>query len=139
MIADELSIIFSISVTDNRQRPLVVGRGVSGLANLGRLSRSNKAPFSRGPIIALVPAQQITWRVGRWNWEDGKCGDSRIGGGPGSVRSELSCSKTRPRSADATTDGGLSGKGVPDTPGDVLDVRFMYNPEFNELAMPVRP
>ena len=24
-------------------------------------------------------------------------------------------------------------------PGDVLDVKFMYNPEFNELAMPVRP
>ena len=24
-------------------------------------------------------------------------------------------------------------------PGDVLDIKFMYNPEFNELAMPVRP
>ena len=24
-------------------------------------------------------------------------------------------------------------------PGDILDVKFMYNPEFNELAMPVRP
>ncbi len=24
-------------------------------------------------------------------------------------------------------------------PGDVIDVKFMYNPEFNELAMPVRP
>ncbi len=24
-------------------------------------------------------------------------------------------------------------------PGDVLDVKFAYNPEFNELAMPVRP
>jgi len=24
-------------------------------------------------------------------------------------------------------------------PGDVLDVKFIYNPEFNELALPVRP
>lgn len=24
-------------------------------------------------------------------------------------------------------------------PGDTLDVRFLYNPEFNELALPVRP
>ena len=25
------------------------------------------------------------------------------------------------------------------TPGDILDIKFTYNPEFNELAMPVRP
>ena len=24
-------------------------------------------------------------------------------------------------------------------PGDILDVKFLYNPEFNELAVPVRP
>jgi polysaccharide biosynthesis/export protein len=24
-------------------------------------------------------------------------------------------------------------------PGDVLDIKFIYNPEFNELALPVRP
>ncbi len=31
------------------------------------------------------------------------------------------------------------GKEYVIAPGDVLDIKFMYNPEFNELAMPVRP